>query len=372
MKLTLSLTQRCNLSCAYCYAGKTEGADMSESTLRRSLERVLEYLPPKAPLEVAFFGGEPLLRFDLIETAVAFLRSHPAAAGRALSLRLTTNGTRLSEEMLAFLTAEQVAVCVSVDGPPGLHDARRQFRGGRGSYATVVRNIARARERLADLQLNAVYGPEDLPNLAEIVASLTPLEPNAIHLNPNIRADWSHCDVAAFAPAFERLADFYMDSFRAGREIGLNVVDGKLMVFAKGGYGAADRCGMGVRELAVAPSGNLYGCERLIGDDTGGPFYLGNIHLNPALGCRCNPVRQARPTPCERCTLAPYCVHWCGCTNHSFTGDTAVPGPVLCAGEQAAIRAAARVLATLAEEENPVFTRHALNYFGASPTHDDR
>lgn len=144
----------------------------------------------------------------------------------------------------------------------------------------------------------------------------------------------------------------------------MNLIDSKLIVFLKGGYAIEDMCGMGETEWGFAPSGNIYPCERFIGEDDDLSLCLGNIHTSLDLTRRCLLLRRRgnHNDTCRTCNLKRFCMNWCGCTNYYLTGNSDVAGPILCVMEKAAIKAAEYVLATLTNLDNELFIDHLMRY----------
>jgi uncharacterized protein len=364
MKIILSLTHRCNLGCHYCYAGRSDRRTMSLATARKAIDFGFQRAGADERVEISFFGGEPLLCRELIRTIVAYIRTQQTIYPQPVRLSLTTNGTVFDDEIIDLLQREGIELCISLDGPPAIHDRHRIFRNGRGSFATVAATLQRALATLPAVQVNAVYGPDTLAALPESVAFLVGLGAPAIHINPNICAVWPPDVLEEIEPAFQRLADFYIDCYAHDREIALNAIDSKIIVFLKRGYSPEDRCGMGRTQWAFAPSGNVYPCERFIGDDRDFTFCLGNIHTGLSDKRCCLLLRQTgnRTQACLSCPLRNYCMNWCGCTNYYLAGQTDQAGAVLCALERATLHAAHRVLTTLYEQQNEQFVDHFMRY----------
>jgi uncharacterized protein len=364
MKIILSLTHRCNLGCQYCYAGRADRRTMALATAYKAVDFGFQRARADEQIEFSFFGGEPLLCLDLIKAIITYIRTQQLIYQQPIRLSLTTNGTIFSAAIVQLFQTEGIDLCISLDGPASIHDRHRVFKNGAGSFALVQATLAQALAALPAVQVNAVYGPDTLAALPESVAYIFGLGAPSIHINPNICAVWPDESLAAIDPVFQRLADYYIDCYAQGREIAINTIDSKIIVFLKRGYDAADRCGMGRTQWAFAPSGNVYPCERFIGEDTDQSFCLGNIHtgLNEARRCLLLQQTGNRTQACLACPLRHYCMNWCGCTNYAMTGQTDQAGAVLCALERATIRAAQRVLTTLQEEQNELFVDHFMRY----------
>ncbi|MEJ2692296.1 MAG: radical SAM protein [Candidatus Thiodiazotropha sp.] len=367
MKLTLSLTHRCNLACRYCYAGRSDKPDMPLPTAKRSIDEALRTLRVGEKLELALFGGEPLLRFDLVREITDYAEKCTSAAGVSLSVGITTNGTLVSPAVLDYVGEHGISLCFSLDGPPEVHDRNRLFQNGLGSFAQVRHGLEQALVRPGLVEVNAVFGPETLSELPRTFRFLTGLGVRAIHFSPDITAIWTPGTHSRFAAIYMEIAEHYLDCFRRGIELALNLFDSKALLFIRGGYVSSDRCSMGGREWAVAPSGNLYPCERFIGDDDNPNFRLGNIHTG-FQQTRCSSMRARQGNhrvECLGCRQKDYCMSWCACTNYHLSGRSDMPAPVLCAMEKAAIGAAQYVFESLVNGDNECYVDHMFHYLNA-------
>ncbi|MDJ0839171.1 MAG: radical SAM protein [Acidobacteriota bacterium] len=365
MRMTLSLTHRCNLACRYCYAGRKFKRDMSPETARAAIDLAWRNTRPGDVIDMGFFGGEPLLCLDLMETCTDYIdfKQHNDTP-HPVSLKATTNGTLLDEGIVDFLKQKKVNLCVSIDGTREIHDVNRVFPNGKGSFALVIANLREYLERLEGVQVNAVYGPDSLSSLPRTLALFEEIDAYAVHFNADINASWTAEAVTLYDPVFQELAERYIASFERGREMALNLIDSKIVLFMKGGYEPCDRCQMGDNELAVAPSGNIYACERFISDDGASPFCLGNVHtgLDTRKRCRIRAGRGNRNPECGKCPVNAYCMNWCGCTNYHMTGKADLAHAALCAGERANLKWAKHVLATLIGRDNQLFLNHFKSY----------
>ncbi len=370
MNVTLSLTHRCNLACRYCYAGQAFKRDMSLETARKAVNFALRITPPGEKIEFGFFGGEPLLCFEQMGAIIAYIREQVQDSSHPVRFSITTNGTMLTQPMLDFLKAEQIDLCISLDGPPHVHDLNRCYFNGRGSCADVVKNLKKALTQLKSVQVNAVYGPETVAYLPETVAFLVEMGTAVIHLNPNIGADWDGITTDHLQDAFMKVADYYIHCYQQGQEIAINMIDSKIILFMKGGYSIEDLCGMGETQWAFAPSGNIYPCERFIGEDDDDTLRLGNLYtgFDRIRQCGLLEKKANRNKACQTCGLNQYCMNWCGCTNYYMTGRINLAGSLLCNMEKAAIHAARHVSATLSESGNQLFVDHFMRYLHDEPS----
>jgi len=373
MKFTLSLTHRCNLACRYCYSGSSCKPDMQLATAKQCIDSALEFLPDGKSLDLGLFGGEPLLRFDLIKEIVSYTYHQTREKSVPVRIGITTNGTLISPEILDFFAEQGVNLCFSIDGPEDVHDRNRRYRNGSGSFVEVMRNFDLAVQRLGVVEVNAVVGPDTLLEVPRTMDFFITLGVRVIHLSPNIKATWTEEACNHFDDIFKQVSKKYIACFQRNREIALNLIDSKAILFVKGGYSPSDTCSMGDGEWGVAPSGNIYPCERFIGDDDNLIFSLGNISagLNQARRCALHLKRGNRREECSNCFYKRFCMNWCGCTNWFMSGESDTPAPVLCAMEKAAIEAARHAFESLVGDDNDLFADHLLNYVNADNHHRD-
>ena len=362
MKAALSLTHRCNLSCKYCYSGRSFKKDMSLVTAQKIVDFIMDIAPHEQRIDFSFFGGEPLLRFDLIKEIVDYIHVKEQNTGKPVSLSITTNGTLLTQTILDFFIEENIDLCLSIDGPRHVHNLNRCYKGGRGSFNDVLKILGMVIKQLDNVQVNTVFGPDTIEFLLESVTFFIRFGVSVIHLNPNICASWTESTYSKFEDIYAKIAHHYIQSYEYGQEIAINLIDSKIIVLLKGGYDITDKCGMGQTEFGFAPSGNIYPCERLIGEDNNSATCLGNIHtgIEPMRCCSLLKHRGNHNEECKTCDLLKFCMNWCGCTNYYMTGHTDLTGPMICESEKAAIQAARHVLVAL--NNNELFLDHFMKY----------
>lgn len=246
MKITLNITHRCNLNCRYCYSGRKFQTDMSHRIGMKSIDFAFDLAKPDTPIEFSFFGGEPLLCFSFIQQLAERINAKASRLERQVSLNMTTNATLLDQAVLAWIDHNQVDICVSIDGPEKIHNANRRYADGRGSFSTVLDNLRRALDVLPRLQVNAVYGPATTSAMAETLAFFINENIPVVHFNPDIRANWDEAAVSGLTKAYHDVAETYIEAYRRGREVAVNLLDSKMVLFLKGGYSPKDICGMGI------------------------------------------------------------------------------------------------------------------------------
>jgi uncharacterized protein len=363
MELTFFLDHQCNLRCTYCYTGEKFSRRMSEDVIARGIELALAQSPRH--LDVSFFGGEPLLAFDRIRYAEEYLaRALARTAPLNPSLRwvVNTNAVLLTEETLAWLAPPRNAsVVVSLDGPPDVHDRYRLNSAGKGTHASVLKGLDKLREREVPFQLVAVINPDTSARLGNVVEALAPLGATRITLSPNFRAEWTDASLPTLRAGLQAAANVWADSFRRGTPLQLEPFHSKVLTHLRGGMPCPARCQLGGAELCVAPSGRLYPCAQMVGEDKDSSLVMGDVFQGLDLG-RIRALQHQKDRvedTCEACELRDRCQSHCGCRHVALSGELGVITAALCEFEEAVITAADRAAAQLVEERCPAF----LDYY---------
>ncbi len=361
MELTLVLTHACNLGCGYCYAGAKDARSMPEEVARRALAWTLERCGGE--LLVGYFGGEPLIRWDLLTRYHELAMTMAAERGVRLKHTVTTNATLLTPERMDWLCERGFTVGISIDGSRAAHERMRPRAGGGSSYDAVLAGLRLALSRRPMTQTISVVHPDSVGELAAGVDALLAAGVRVLSLSLDPSADWDLGSLETARQQLELVGERWLTEYRAGRDLWIEPLDGRIVAQIKGGLQACDQCSAGLGELAVAPSGTWYPCERMVGTDgeREQQWSLGNVLTTSDGGPDQQRVRaltwqhEAEPAACQTCPLRERCQHGCACSNAMATGGVATPGGAQCAWEQSAIATADRIAATVWQEGNALF-----------------
>ena len=365
MHLTLCLTENCTLRCAYCYAGPKRAVSMPRDTVLAALDfGFAKMAPDAAKLDVGFFGGEPLMEWDLLRWAHEQAREKAAAKGVKTGFTLTTNLTLLDKEKADWLLANDYHIGISLDGASAAHDAIRVYPDGSGSHADCVRAMRLLTGRGASGKIISVVHPRNVAMLAKSVEWLASEYGFEIALNPDFTARWNAAALAELAAQYARIGEFYVARFRAGQPARISGIDSKIISHTSGGFDDCKKCRMGDREFAVSVRGELYPCSRLVGsgDET---LRMGDVWqgLDPATFPRLLARRGNDNPACAECPIARRCMNRCACVNHMDSGDIGRVGGFTCFHEKLAVETADRCAEILWRERNPAFMSR---FFGAA------
>ncbi len=360
MKCTLLLTRQCNLQCKYCYVGKNN-ASMPIEHARQIVDLVYQRAPDDEHIDFAFFGGEPLIEFEKLRLITEIIEQHPKYDPDQVRLTLVTNGTIFNDAIAEFVSAHQIALGISCDGPEDVHDMFRQYPGGKGSSKKVENTIRNALDSLPNVMVNAVYRPETIHALPKTIDYFSELGVKQIYLSPDFSAPWTEQHASNLEDIYSEIGDRYVEFYKHNDSHFISLIDSKIAVILRGGYAPQERCRMGTGELAFTPDGAIYPCERLVGNtDQDTRHCIGHIDDHTAM----IPVESlglngdSQPG-CAICSLKDYCMNWCGCTNYFGTGSYKRVSPFLCASERASIHVAMNVFQKLENEMEGIFYDHA-------------
>jgi uncharacterized protein len=361
VELTLFLDHDCNLRCSYCYGGRKFSRPMPVETMERAVDLALSDGPDD--LGISFFGGEPLLHLDLVEATVAYAEAAARRGPRStrLCFGMNTNGTRIDERVLAVLAPPQAVAdgggrrfdtFVSLDGPPSVHDPHRS-----GSHPDVVAGLASLRRRGIPYTLVAVVRPDTAGRLGDSLQALLDEQPCAVTLTPDLEAPWTEGSVAELRAGLRSLGEVWTDAFRHGRFVPVEPLHTKILSHLHGCLPCTARCTWAGQAFAVAPSGRIYPCGQMIGDDTRDDLVVGTVEtgLSRAKLAELRRQKDRVEETCDPCALRCRCQSYCGCRHWALTGELGRINATLCEIEEAFVVAGDHVASTLQAEACPSF-----------------
>jgi uncharacterized protein len=294
-----------------------------------AIVRAFESLGPGGRLNLGFFGGEPMLEAERILEWMNWARDESQRSGKPINFNLTTNGTIGSAPAWEIMLAEDVDLAVSFDGNPAIHDRHRRTSRNEPTAAAVERTLRRVLKESKTFTTVIVVRPDNLQEVPDALEYLHAMGVRHANLSLDLWTHWTVQDGKRLDDLVVRLAEKW---FRWLPEFSLNWFDTKISELAHLPHTEPTiRCGFGAGEIAVAPSGRLYPCERVVGEDSAD-----------------NPLRSTAPfsrcTPCSECALNFACDTFCRCSNFIRTGDVNRPDALLCMLNKSTAQATAAVL----------------------------
>jgi uncharacterized protein len=357
--LCLNVSHDCNLMCEYCFASKGDYQGgrqlMPAAVALRAVDYLVEHSGSRRNIEIDFFGGEPLMNFDVVRKAVAYGREIGKQAGKDFYFTITTNGTLLDRENTAFINVEMDNVVISIDGRKEVHDAIRCDRTGRGSYDRIVplaQELVKARKnksyfiRGTFTSRNKDFS-RDVMHLADLGFKEISVEPV---VGKGDKIFISEADVPEILAEYEKFALEYLDCLCGGKgfrfyNFDVNLYKGPCV------YKRLAACGAGSEYLAVAPDGKLYPCHQFVGleDFIMGDLYGGvknteirDIFLNSNILIK---------KKCRDCWAKLYCSGGCHANAWFSNGDITLPNEVACTLQKKRIECAIMIQAARLEHK---------------------
>ena len=328
--LCLHVAHSCNLNCAYCFAGQGrfhgERSLMSFETGKRALDFLIENSGTRRNLEVDFFGGEPLLNWDVVKRLVEYARSIEKEHNKLFRFTLTTNGVLIDDDVIGFANREMRNVVLSLDGRREVHDRFRVDLAGRGSYDAVVpkfQELVRARGgknyyiRGTFTHFNPDF-TKDLFHMAELGFDQLSMEP--VVCAPDAPEALRLEDVETVKEQYELLAMEMLRRSKAGKPLAFY----HYMLDLTGGpcvYKRVSGCGSGTEYLAVTPSGELYPCHQFVGEEA---YKMGDVWngvTNAALRERFRSCNAYARDACADCWARLWCAGGCAANAWHASGD---------------------------------------------------
>ena len=328
--LCLHIAHTCNLNCSYCFAsqGKYHGerAVMSYEVGKRALDFLVENSGTRRNLEVDFFGGEPLLNFEVVKDLVKYARSIEKEKGKNFRFTLTTNGILINDDVIDFSNKEMSNVVLSLDGRKEIHDRFRVDYAGNGSFDKIVPKFQKLVEARGgkNYYMRGTFTHAN-PDFLEDIKAMLDLGFTELSMEPVVCAAGDPSELTAedaviVKEQYEKLAELMLERHREGRDFTFY----HYMIDLKGGpciYKRISGCGSGTEYMAVTPWGDLYPCHQFVGDEA---FKLGDIYLGVTNTekqdefARCNVY--ARPE-CRDCWARLYCSGGCAANAYHATGS---------------------------------------------------
>ena len=328
--LCLHIAHTCNLNCSYCFAsqGKYHGerAIMSYEVGKRALDFLVENSGKRRNLEVDFFGGEPLMNFDVVKQLVAYARSIEKEKGKNFRFTLTTNGMLIDDDVIEFANKEMSNVVLSLDGRKEIHDRFRVDYAGKGSWERIVPKF----KKLVDARGGKGYYMRGTfthanPDFLEDIKTMLDLGFTELSMEPVVCAsgdpsELTEADKPIVMEQYEKLAELMIEKDKEGKPFTFY----HYMIDLSGGpciYKRISGCGSGTEYMAVTPWGDLYPCHQFVGEEK---YKLGDIYNGVTNFeaqeefAQCNVY--ARPD-CHDCWAKLYCSGGCAANAYHSTGS---------------------------------------------------
>lgn len=327
--LCLHIAHDCNLACRYCFAeeGEYHGrrAIMSYEVGKKALDFLVANSGNRVNLEVDFFGGEPLMNWQVVKDLVKYGRSLEEPNNKKFRFTLTTNGVLLNDEIMEFANKEMSNVVLSIDGRREIHDLMRPFRNGMGSYDMIVpkfKKLADSRDQMnyyvrGTFTHNNLDFSKDVLHLADLGFEQISVEP--VVAQPTDSYAITEEDLPQILEEYDKLAQGLIERREAGKPVNFF----HFMIDLEGGPCVAKRlsgCGSGTEYLAVTPWGDFYPCHQFVGNED---FLMGNVDegiIRTDIRDEFKTCNVYAKEKCRECFAKFYCSGGCAANSYNFHG----------------------------------------------------
>ena len=328
--LCLHVAHTCNLNCSYCFAsqGKYHGerAVMPFEVGKQALDFLVAHSGSRRNLEVDFFGGEPLMNFQVVKDLVAYARSIEKEKGKNFRFTLTTNGMLIDDDVIDFANRECSNVVLSLDGRKEIHDRFRVDYAGKGSWEQIVPKFQKlvAARGVKNYYMRGTFTHAN-PDFLKDIQVMLDLGFTELSMEPVVCAEDDPSaltaeDLPIVMQQYEDLARLMLKRWKEGRPFTFY----HYMIDLTGGpciYKRISGCGSGTEYMAVTPWGDLYPCHQFVGEEK---FKLGDVwHGVENTGVRqdfadCNVYAREE---CRDCWAKLYCSGGCAANAYHATGS---------------------------------------------------
>ncbi len=356
--LCLNIAHDCNLRCKYCFASQGDYDThkrelMSFDVAKRAVDLLIRSTEGKRQhCEIDFFGGEPLMNFDVVKQTIEYIREQEKIHNRIFKLSLTTNGMLLDPAKVKYLTDQHISLILSLDGRPEVHNRMRPDAGGRDSYDTCARNqVYAAKHRNGEeYYVRGTYTKYNL-DFTEDVRHMADLGFEGLSMEPVVGDDLSYAitddDIPRIFDEYDRLTDFYLQRYDEGRPF---IYYHFIMDLYRGPCIAKRLrgCGAGHEYMCVVPNGDIYPCHQFVGQDG---YVIGNVYegvTNDTLPALFRDMHVLNKPECCKCWAKFFCSGGCHANNIKYGGNIQTPYELSCRIQKKRIECAMYIQAKLA------------------------
>lgn len=358
--MCLNMAHDCNLKCEYCFASqgnfKGQRSLMSYEVGQKAFDYLVKNSGNRVNLEVDFFGGEPLMNFDVIKKLVDYARSLEKDNNKRFRFTITTNGVLLDDEIIEYINENMDNVVLSIDGRKSVNDKMRKTLNDKGSYDIIVSNFKKlvANRKEKDYFARGTYTAynldfsEDVKHMRELGFEHISVEP--VVTKPEEKYALTEEHVNTLKEEYEKLAKMYVNDYKHKDKkfsfFHFNIeLDGGPCIYKR-----SVGCGAGTEYIAVTPEGDFYPCHQFVGETE---FIIGNVNDGITNDIVVNKFRNVsvndKPT-CKDCWAKYYCSGGCHANAYNFNKDFNIPYNVGCELEKKRIECSIMIKAKLQDE----------------------
>ncbi len=358
--LCLLISMDCQLRCEYCFASTGDfglGRKLMDfDTGRKALDFLLENSGDRENLEVDFFGGEPMLNFDVVKQLVEYGRSKEKEYGKRFRFTITTNGMILDDDKTDFINREMSNCVMSIDGRKSVNDRMRKRADGSGTYDRIMKNFKElaGKRNYENYYVRGTFTKHNLDFSNDVLhlfeQGFDQISVEPVVSDPKNEYALTETDLPAIFSEYERLAQLILVNENQGKHFNFF----HFMIDLDQGPCAVKRlrgCGSGNEYVAITPDGDIYPCHQFVGEDK---YKMGNIHagtFNTDIKKEFAETHIYSKPDCRGCWAKFYCSGGCNANNYIYCGDIHTSHKLSCELEKKRLECAIMIKAAIADQE---------------------
>ncbi len=343
--MCLNISHRCNLACKYCFAEQGtyggKAADMSFEIAAKAVDFLIMHSGKRKSLEVDFFGGEPMLNFDVVKNTVEYAKIQAQKAHKTFRFTITTNGMICDDEQINYINENMSNIVISIDGRAEVHNNARPYKGGQASFNNVLKYAKKLRNIRGDKDyyIRGTYTAQNL-DFSQDVLSINDSGFDQISIEPVVLPN-GHImaikqeHIQKIHAEYELLAEEYLKRRKTDKWFNFF----HYMINFEGGPCEKKRvsaCSAGNEYVAIAPDGLIYPCHQFVGNSD---FVLGDLNnwdklskisLNQDIRQKFQGCNIHTKPKCKDCFAKYYCSGGCAANNYNLNNDINTPVDVMC------------------------------------------
>lgn len=356
MEYIIHLTEKCNLNCKYCYE-KKKNKDISFENIKNLVD--YEMKRKEKYSIIIFYGGEPLLKKDIIKDTINYINSKKSET--KFYYGITTNGTLLDDDFIKYMKENKfINIGYSIDGMKETQDLNRVTSDGKGVFDIVEKNAKKLLKTFDSVVAMSVITKNNLEHLSENVEYLIEMGFKYINLLLDYSQDWQDDDLNEIRKQYNQIAQIYANKILQEHDVEIMLIDDKIRTYIEDGYNCNEDCRLGVKTINVGTDGNFYPCMQFVNDKK---FIIGNCKNGIDLKVRENLIKASKKENkiCKKCTIRKRCKHTCGCRNYILTNDINELSPIICETERIIIEVSDKMAEKLYKQNSKMFIQKYYN-----------
>lgn len=330
MNYTIHLTGKCNLNCKYCYENKNND-ELSLQQVKNVFDLAIKDESKKSL--ITFYGGEPLLKKDLIYKSIEYAKKLEKENDFKFYYRLNTNGILLDDEFIKFAKENFINITYSIDGNKESHDSNRINKDGNGSFDIVNKNAKKLLESQPYTIAMMVITLNNVENLYKNVEYIFSIGFKYVICALDYTANWNDESLIALKNEYKKLSDLYYEKTLKEDCFYLMPFENKMDMHIMKFNEYEELCQLGLKSVNIGPDGKIYPCIQFVGFNE---FEIGDCKTGIDLNKRQNLVKRSckEHEVCKECAIKNRCRHSCGCINFLTTGNINEPSALICETER--------------------------------------